>query len=564
VSRNIDDAWAVVHQTTDADSKRLVIYDDFLGQVRLGDSKFEKNEEKSIFQFIDRVARGKNTKFVMTTREYIFEDARKLHGVFDQRADDLVRFTLKLEDYTKPHRARVLFNHLFFSDLPRPRLQKIVRSKIYRTIVDHGNFNPRIVETICVFANTRSLTDDEYLTHIEAEFDNPKRLWDHPFRRQLGLPSQRLLALIWTFGGAAPLDLLRESFHSLAGVQGVEVADQTFRDSLKELDGNFIRTDRVKLGRSEDKFTAYIRFHNPSIRDFMDELVASEPIRIDGVMAGFRSFVQFSNLVEFAFGNAFTSKRNMSLPSELALRLWTAGEALLHVPGGELVNYFGDAMPTYLRSAPVSLARRYSALIRHAVELPALPVAAIEICQALQTSDEWDKLFDRVNSDSSEAPAISGLANCLKINSAALNLDLGQAHQAFSSALDRLLERTDSGTQLYDVESLVSAAMELVSQFAPSLDEKVLFFAQALVDAELGSHEDVDTLDSEAAAARSLAKILVRISSELLEIANRYDAEAKKYSAPDEDIDRDSARERRLYRDVAIDDIDGLFSSLVQ
>src|SRR3984885_3483697 len=90
------------------------------------------------------------------------------------------KYTLRLDDYSKTHRAKMLFNHLYFSDLPDDRLAKLVKSRVYRDVVDHSHFNPRVVESISSYANSRTMTDDEYIEFIQQEFNNPAKVWEHP------------------------------------------------------------------------------------------------------------------------------------------------------------------------------------------------------------------------------------------------------------------------------------------------------------------------------------------------------------------------------------------------
>jgi hypothetical protein len=148
VTGNIDDAWSLVQMPAEDKRKFVVLYDDFLGRYRFESLHFGKNEELSLFEFLDKVRRSPNIRFLLTTREYILADAQRMHGAFAERAQEILKYTLKLEDYSKAHRAKMLFNHLYFSDLPVRRLELLVKDRVYKTIVEHKHFNPRNVETI--------------------------------------------------------------------------------------------------------------------------------------------------------------------------------------------------------------------------------------------------------------------------------------------------------------------------------------------------------------------------------------------------------------------------------
>ena len=177
---NIEDAWAIVDGISGTSRKVVVVYDDFLGRLQFNSERFGKNEDHSLMTLLDKVTRSQNLRFILTTREYILEDAKRVHGAFGSRSDEFLKCTLTLSDYTEVHRAKMLFNHLYFSDLPDSRLQKLLEKQVYRKIVKHKHYNPRVVENISKHANSCAFSDEEYVAFMEQEFDNPFKLWERP------------------------------------------------------------------------------------------------------------------------------------------------------------------------------------------------------------------------------------------------------------------------------------------------------------------------------------------------------------------------------------------------
>jgi hypothetical protein len=117
LTRDIDDAWASISSIIGRDRKFILVYDDFLGRLRFDSEKFHKNEDSSLFNLIDYANAHSNIRIIFTTREYILEDAKRLHGVFHERANNIIKYTLSLENYTRKEKAQILFNHLYFSVL---------------------------------------------------------------------------------------------------------------------------------------------------------------------------------------------------------------------------------------------------------------------------------------------------------------------------------------------------------------------------------------------------------------------------------------------------------------
>lgn len=272
VTGSIDDAWSVIHSADKSTSKFIVVYDDFLGRLRFDSEKFGKNEDSSLLSLIDHAASLPNLRLVLTTREYILADAKRLHGTFAARADEITRYTLSLADYTRPERAQMLFNHLYFSDLPNSRLNKLVESKIYRVLLEQRHFNPRIVERVSSYANSRTQTDEEYLAFLKTEFENPATLWKHPFEQEISPIAREVLGILWTFNGQAEVNQLRDSVRRLhTDISGPEF-HLKFDAALRQLDGNFIMTDLLP-GKDRAESFHIAEFQNPSVEEFVESEV---------------------------------------------------------------------------------------------------------------------------------------------------------------------------------------------------------------------------------------------------------------------------------------------------
>jgi energy-coupling factor transporter ATP-binding protein EcfA2 len=295
VTSNIDDAWSLVQVPSDDKRKFVVLYDDFLGRYRFESLHFGKNEEVSLFDFLDKVRRSPNIRFLLTTREYIIADAQRMHGAFADRAKEILKYTLRLRDYSKSHRAKMLFNHLYFSDLPDSRLELLVKDKVYETIVDHEHFNPRIVETISKFANSRALNDHDYLEFVRRTFNDPATVWEQPFRQDIGPVARLTLMALWTFGEPVDLETLKSATKQLASGGEDAEFEFEFTDALRQLDGNFISTDRYPGTTKKSGHFIVVQFGNPSIEEFIDRFLRADKSRIERLT---RSIVCFRQVEE--------------------------------------------------------------------------------------------------------------------------------------------------------------------------------------------------------------------------------------------------------------------------
>jgi DNA polymerase III delta prime subunit len=301
VSGNLADAWTVVHGARATERKLVLVYDDFLGQLEFSSQRFHKNEDDSLFLLMDTISRSKNLRLILTTREYILEDAKRVHGAFSTRAGELVKCTLSLGDYSNAARGKVLFNHLYFSDLPQSRLMKFLETRVYKRIVQHRHFNPRVVETISRNANSRFMDDDGFIQYVEQEFDNPAKLWEHPFDQEISQLSRQLLMSLWSYGDTVLLSELEASVMALNAAMAPEEVSQQFMASLRQLDGNFISTNRLsRAWPHDDKQYRVVQFQNPSVREFIRNKIKETPAWMLRLAMAAQNFDQVKELLRVA------------------------------------------------------------------------------------------------------------------------------------------------------------------------------------------------------------------------------------------------------------------------
>jgi len=126
--------------------KQIFLFDDFLGSNFL-EQKLSNNEEKRIVDFIKKVARSKNKLLILTTREYILAQAKQRYDIFEDPSLELAKCVIDLSQYTKIVRAKILYNHLYFSGITSNYINNIIKKQNYKGIIEHRNYNPRIIET---------------------------------------------------------------------------------------------------------------------------------------------------------------------------------------------------------------------------------------------------------------------------------------------------------------------------------------------------------------------------------------------------------------------------------
>lgn len=258
ISQSISEAYEVLS----SERKQIFFYDDFLGQTTF-DIRLNKNADNEILNFIKHIKRSKNSKFILTTREYILNQAKNTSEPFRRSGIDLDKMILELEDYTELEKAKILYNHIYYNQLPRKYIENLLENNILK-IITHKNYNPRIIE---IFTENLlpSNPSDFYRVFID-NLENPSEIWDMTFRNHLSRESKNLLLLLSTIKLSAYRKDFEEKFnyyHSeKSKLYNQEFSENDFINALKELDGTFIENDAF-----------WIRYANPSVRDYIENYI---------------------------------------------------------------------------------------------------------------------------------------------------------------------------------------------------------------------------------------------------------------------------------------------------
>jgi len=263
VSGDISEAWKL----NQPDTKRVFYYDDFLGQTSFSE-KLHKNEDQRIIDFIHAVRKSTGVKLILTTREYILQQAYQQYEKIEREGFSAQKCVIDLAKYTRMNRAKILYNHVYFSSLPENYRNHLLKDRGYLTIIDHPNYSPRIVQLLTEHARLREVLPWDYVTLFKRSMDNPLAVWKHAFANHLSQASRNLLLVLVSMPHEAFMSDVDTAYqaYNLAYAKhfGSAIGPQDFRSALKELDGDFLAYDR-------EGHEILVRYQNPSVRDFVKQ-----------------------------------------------------------------------------------------------------------------------------------------------------------------------------------------------------------------------------------------------------------------------------------------------------
>jgi hypothetical protein len=253
------------------DGHQIFYFDDFLGDTFLGNRLFDflgKKEDSVVLDFMTMIAGSKSSRLIVTTREHILRHAFEVSERFRRQRLELAarRCILEVEDYTLLERGRILYNHIYFSDLPEDFRLELIRDRFYQRILRHPNFNPRLVEWLSAFTNVKGLRPEDYQAEVSRILDNPAELWRTAFEQQISEACCSVILALYSLGGKADLDQLEQAWTILHEYRAKKYNWKThaedWRRSLQDLEGGFLNF--------KDQ---HAQFVNPSVKDFLDTTV---------------------------------------------------------------------------------------------------------------------------------------------------------------------------------------------------------------------------------------------------------------------------------------------------
>ncbi|WP_053910940.1 restriction endonuclease [Pseudoalteromonas sp. SW0106-04] len=264
----LNEGWQLCSMTSledgfkklDERSKTVYFFDDFLGRIELDKGALLKNETP-LSTFVNQVRKSKNLRFILTTRAHIFEEAKQISDHLDSKRFQLARYLLDVGCYSRKIKAQILYNHLYVSNIGEEYIFELLKKDILGQIVDHRNYNPRIISHVC---NEALFGEDavEFPSFILAALDDPSLIWKKPYSNLALKQKNLLMALFFSNEFGIKLDALRDIFGLLHRKVSAHYLRSTspadFEEALKTLESGFISI-------SGDQ----VSFINPSLGDFL-------------------------------------------------------------------------------------------------------------------------------------------------------------------------------------------------------------------------------------------------------------------------------------------------------
>lgn len=302
ISDEIEEAEKVYRK----EEKQIFYFDDFLGRNYL--EAIDGNKPSRISTFIRRISKENNKKFILTSRSTILNQGKILSDEFDNTKIKKNEFELRISESPRIDKAKILYNHVWHSSLGEPYIEEIYKDKKYKKIIDHKNFNPRLISFILDSDRADTTSPEEYWEFIDSSLKNPSQIWSHAFDAQLDDYSRSLVLLVTLNRNRIAETQLSTAFQKLItgpnSIKGKGSGD--FNINIRHLCGSFLQ--RTISSSTKE---SYIDLFNPSIGDFVIKRYANDTAFIKSAIMASISEKTVDTLSQITFSK-FISKQAYS------------------------------------------------------------------------------------------------------------------------------------------------------------------------------------------------------------------------------------------------------------
>ena len=331
------------------ESKQVIFYDDFLGRNVLENKGDSFTRQLALFV---NDAKKRNCVLIVTTREYIYQEAKNKYdrNVFNEIENR--KYLLKMDDYDGFIKSQIIYNHFAAAELPVEYAIKLRKNRHYHDLARHRNFNPRLIETIVKERIWESCSPEEFVPKLISFFDNPIAVWDEAFDN-LSNEARYSLYILATMPTPVLIEDWKSAYFCFQINTNNEIRLQADEDSwlrmIKTLEQCFISTSA-----SEER--TIVQLANPSVFDYIVNHLKGRPIISGQLIDNAFFYEQLFHLFSDTKGHSYYSRIVMGEANyDKVFRAFT-NTALNSNRTCALIRYSNNI----LKKEPFSLVKAYS------------------------------------------------------------------------------------------------------------------------------------------------------------------------------------------------------------
>lgn len=272
-------------------SKEIILLDDCLGQCYFRLKDTQENELSTLIKFVKR---NPGKILLLNSRITIFNEAREHSVEFSRLFDSSVVQIRRInaEDIPPEEKALILYSLMRRFQVPDQYYQSIRKGKNYRRIVNHQNYNPRIIE-YAAWRYRDAGAPEGFFDFLMDKLETPKNVWKEEFERRMDRVDRYFMYTLYSLTSVkarVEYDHLEKAFRKVLEVIEADISGDQFENTLARLSRSLVRivSDNKKTVHTrEPYYTYYVRGEdrreisvlNPSINDYLQEVFKARELR---------------------------------------------------------------------------------------------------------------------------------------------------------------------------------------------------------------------------------------------------------------------------------------------
>lgn len=243
--------------------KEIILIDDCFGQYYF---KLKEWQDEELISLMKYISMSKNKILILNTRITVLNEAqgmsRKLRNYFEDGKLNIK--IINMNEIDKEEKAEIFYNHLLKNKIPKDHYLSIRKNKNYRQIINHRNYNPRIIEYVTHKKRYSNVKAEDYYSYIMKTLNQPEEVWSEEFKYGLSVEDRIFMYTLFSLTDThIDINILKECFLNRIKIESY--TDHTvnlFLECKRRLSNSLIKiidtNDREMVG-----------VMNPSINDFM-------------------------------------------------------------------------------------------------------------------------------------------------------------------------------------------------------------------------------------------------------------------------------------------------------
>lgn len=299
---NIENSINEAESICKKNEKQIFYFDDFLGSNYL--YAIEDKKDSHIVKFMDRIKRDKTKRFILTSRTNIFNKSIQISDVFKNNKIEKEEFIIKVDNLSNIEKAKILYNHIWHSNLDETYIDELYKEKRYRAIINNKNFNPRLIEFVTDIDRLDTIKENEYWEFIQDKLNNPADVWTQTFDYQSDEYIRNLVILTVFNRNKIEENMLIKSYDSInkrMEIQNNSHISKDFDNVIKSVVKYFLNRNMIQ------KTVIYTLF-NPSIADFVINRYLKDEDKLLQIFLSLKSLGSLKVVRDLYFNNKISKQ----------------------------------------------------------------------------------------------------------------------------------------------------------------------------------------------------------------------------------------------------------------